>query len=259
MVTLHTRSYGEAGQPALVLLHGLFGSSANWGSIARQLANRYQVLVPDLRNHGQSPHVPEHDYPAMADDLRGLLRERSLDGAIFIGHSMGGKVAMQLALSDPQRVRGLAVVDMSPVAYAHDFAAVLSGFDAVDLAAVKDRADADRQLAAHVPASGVRAFLMQNLVRRDDRWQWRLNLAALRNAQAQITGFPEPAAGSRYPGPTAFIHGELSDYLRPSHHPTIERLFPNVRFCRVAEAGHWVYADRPQAFMACLDAFLERV
>lgn len=259
MVTLHTRTYGEAGRPALILLHGLFGSSVNWGSIARQLADRYLVLVPDLRNHGQSPHVPENSYPAMADDLRGLLDARSLDAAVFVGHSMGGKVAMQLALSDPRRVRGLAVVDMAPVSYAHDFKDVLAGFDAVDLAVVKGRADADRQLAAHVPASGVRAFLLQNLYREGDHWQWRLNLEALRAAQRQITGFPDTAAGRQYTGPAAFIHGELSSYLKPSHHATIERLFPDARFCRVAEAGHWVYADRPEGFMACLDAFLDRV
>ncbi len=259
MVTLHTRSYGEAGRPALVLLHGLFGSSANWGSIARGLAQRYQVLVPDLRNHGQSPHRPEHNYQAMADDVNGLLDERSLDMAIVVGHSMGGKVAMQLALEYPARVSGLAVVDIAPVAYTHGFEAVLSGFDAVDLAALQSRADADRQMAAHIPLSGVRAFLMQNLARQDGRWHWRVNLGALRAAQREITGFPEPPSGSRYQGPTAFIHGELSDYVLPSYRPTIEALFPEAVFCEVAEAGHWVFADRPQGFMDCLEGFLQRV
>ena len=139
MVTLNIRTYGEAGQPVLVLLHGLFGSAANWGSIARQLADRYRVLVPDLRNHGQSPHTTEHSYPAMAEDLRVLLAEGAIERAVIVGHSMGGKVGMQLALHYPALVERLAVVDMSPVSYSHDFNDVLRAFDAVQLDRIAGR------------------------------------------------------------------------------------------------------------------------
>lgn len=258
MQSLYTKTYGDPASRAIVLLHGLFGSSTNFGSIARQLADDLHVIVPDLRNHGQSPHATPHSYAAMADDVIGLLDERGIPSAALVGHSMGGKVAMHLALTHPQRVTCLAVVDMSPVAYTHDFDAVLSAFHAVDLDAIQSRADADAQMRTAVPASGVRAFLLQNLTRQGGRWAWRLNLPALADAQADIIGFPRYAAQTGFDGPTRFIYGELSDYVRPSHHVAIERLFPQATMCRVEGAGHWVYADRPQGFMDCLNPLLGR-
>lgn len=255
---LNIREYGDASAAPLVLLHGLFGSAANWGTVARALAPRYRVIVPDLRNHGQSPHHPVHDYPSMVGDLVETLDGLRIDRALLVGHSMGGKVAMHLALQYPARVAGISVVDMAPVAYQHSFDAVLAGFSAVDLAALRDRADADRQMATRIAGKGVRAFLLQNLVKQPDGWVWRLDLDTLAAAQRAITGFPEPPPGTRYDGPAAFIHGELSDYVRPSHRPRIRELFPQARLCQVAEAGHWVYADRPQGFSDCLDDFLAR-
>jgi len=258
MIELYCKTYGDPAARPLVLLHGLFGSSTNWGSVARQLQDDFHVLVPDLRNHGRSPHDPDCSYPAMADDVRALLDRRGLDAATLVGHSMGGKVAMQLALGTPGRVAGLAVVDMSPVRYGHDFEQVLDGFDAVDLAAINARADAERAMAGRVRGAGVRAFLLQNLARGEAGWYWRPNLAALRAAQADITGFPDQPADARYGGPTTFIFGGLSDYVTAAHEPMIRRLFPAATLCEVATAGHWVYADRPREFMDCLSAFLAR-
>ena len=258
MLKLYAKTFGDPKAEALILLHGLFGSSTNWGSIARQLADDYYVIVPDLRNHGQSPHAVPHSYAAMSDDLIGLLDSHGLSAATFIGHSMGGKVAMHLALTRPERVSRLAVLDISPVVYSHGFDAVLDGFDAVQLATIGSRADADAQMRAAVPASGVRAFLLQNLTREDGRWMWRLNLPALGEAQAEITGFPRYAEHVRFEGPVRFIHGELSDYVKPSHHVVIDRLFPRASMCRVEGAGHWVYADQPQGFMDCLNPFVGR-
>ena len=258
MQSLYTKTYGEPGSRAIVMLHGLFGSSTNWGSIARQLADDFHVIVPDLRNHGQSPHAMPHSYAAMSDDVIGLLDDQGIAAAALIGHSMGGKVAMHLALTHPQRVTRLAVVDMSPVAYTHDFDAVLSGFHAVELDAIRSRADADAQMRAAVPASGVRAFLLQNLTRHEGRWVWRLNLPALAEAQSEILGFPRYTAQTNFDGPARFIYGELSDYVKPSHHVAIERLFPRATMCRVEGAGHWVYADQPQGFMDCLNPLLDR-
>ena len=254
-VSLHYREYGTDGT-AIVLLHGLFGSSANWGAVARSLSVRHRVVVPDLRNHGRSPHVAEMDYPAMAADVAALCDAVGLDRPLIVGHSMGGKVAMCLALSRPQRVRGLGVVDIAPVAYDHDFGAILDGFEAVDPAHLETRAQADRRMAAHVPDPQVRAFLLQNLVRDADGWRWRLNLAALRAGMARITGFDCPG-GAGYPGPAHFIHGERSDYLLPAYKPRIRELFPAATFCRVADAGHWVYAERPEGFMRCLRGLLD--
>jgi pimeloyl-ACP methyl ester carboxylesterase len=195
----------------------------------------------------------------MAADLQRLLDERGLHEAILVGHSMGGKVAMQLALHQPQRVAGLAVVDMAPVRYGHDFGAVLAGFRAVDLADISSRADADAQMTPHVPGRAVRAFLLQNLARGPDGWGWRLNLSAIEAAQSEITGFEDPAPGIRYEGPASFIHGTRSDYVTPSSHARIRTLFPHADQCPVEDAGHWVYADQPQRFMDCLERFLARV
>ncbi len=254
-VPLHYREYG-AGEDAIVLLHGLFGSSANWGAVARELSVRHRVVVPDLRNHGRSPHVDEMGYPAMAADVAALCDALGLDAPLIVGHSMGGKVAMCLALTRPQRVRGLGVVDIAPVAYDHDFGAILDGFGAVDLAHLETRAQADRHMAAFVPDPQVRAFLLQNLVRDADGWRWRLNLAALRAEMARITGFDCPD-GAAYPGPAHFIYGERSDYLLPEYLSGIRERFPGAIFCPVADAGHWVYAERPEGFMRCLQALLD--
>ncbi len=254
---LYLRQQGESG-PFLVLLHGLFGSSGNWGSIARDLSQRYRVLVPDLRNHGQSPHHADVSYPAMVSDLLGLLDERQIDQTILVGHSMGGKLGMHFALAHPQRVAGLAVVDMAPVAYRHDFRQVFRAFDAVDLENLQKRSDADVVMAEHVIQPGVRAFLQQNLQRAGEQWSWRCNLQALRAGQAQITGF-DVSEGARYSGPACFIHGTLSDYLQPSYESEVYRYFPKAWICPVKGAGHWVYAEKPEGFWRCLESFLRSI
>jgi len=258
MLALNIRTYGGPGQPVIILLHGLFGSSANWGTVARHLGQKYRVLVPDQRNHGQSPHDPDSSYQAMVADVLHLLGAQGVKEATFVGHSMGGKVAMHLALNHPERVSGLAVVDMSPVSYMHDFDDVVQGFRAVQLAAVRNRSDADAQMAASVSFAGVRAFLLQNLVKRPEGWVWRLNLDALAAAQTEITGFPSQEADAVFVRPVSFIYGELSDYVAPAYEPEIRRLFPAATLCPVAQAGHWVYAEQPQGFLACLDAYLNR-
>jgi esterase len=259
MLELNTRTYGEPGRPVIVLLHGLFGSSTNWGTVARQLSQDHRVLVPDLRNHGQSPHDDDCSYEAMVADVLHLLDAQGISAATLVGHSMGGKVAMHLALNHPQRVDGLAVVDMSPVRYSHDFNDVVAAFRAVDLTTVRNRSDADAQMAAHIDIAGVRAFLLQNLVKRPDGWAWRVNLDALAVAQDEIIGWPSQPQGAVFGRPVSFIHGELSDYVKPAHDPEILRLFPAANLCPVAQAGHWVYAEQARGFMACLDGYLSRL
>ncbi len=253
-VVLKHREYGSAG-PALVLLHGLFGSSANWGSIARELAANYRVIVPDLRNHGQSPHTDSMDYPAMAGDLWTLLERLDVARPLLVGHSMGGKVVMHAALARPGETAAIGVVDIAPVAYAHDFSTILDGLASIELARLRDRAEADRRLAAFVESPAVRAFLLQNLAREGQGWRWRLNLPALRAAMPRITGF-EPPTGRRYHGPAHFIHGQRSDYVRPEYAGPIRALFPAASWCEVAAAGHWVYAEQRAGFMRCLRALL---
>lgn len=256
-VPLHYREYGTDG-PVIVLVHGLFGSSANWGSIARELSPDNRVIVPDLRNHGQSPRADRMDYPGMAGDLLALLDALGVERPALVGHSMGGKVVMRLALEAPERTAGVAVVDIAPVAYAHDFSAILDGLESIDLGKLDDRRQADRELSAYVPEAGVRAFLLQNLVRNGKGWQWRLNLPVLRSAMQSITGF-ETAAAASYQGPAHFIHGECSHYVLAEHEPPIRELFPEAVFCKVQNAGHWVYAEQRAGFMRCLHGFLRSV
>jgi pimeloyl-ACP methyl ester carboxylesterase len=214
------------------------------------------VVVPDLRNHGQSPHAADHSYPAMVGDLQGLLDRLGFDAVTIVGHSMGGKAAMQFALTSPNRVAALVVVDIAPVAYTHDFDLVLNAFNAVRLAEIGSRADAEEQMRPYVDAKGLRAFLLQNLVKQGDRWHWRLNLKALADNSAAITGFPDTLESCQYTGPTAFIHGEDSDYVDARHHARIRALFPHAQIISIPNAGHWVYADQPVAFIDNLGDFL---
>jgi len=243
--------------PVLVLLHGLFGSSTNWMSIARSLSDDYRVLIPDLRNHGDSFHHPDISYSVMADDLWSLFDDLAISQAILVGHSMGGKVAMSMAMDRPEKVAGLAVIDIAPVSYEHDFSEVFAAFNAVDLAALTSRQMADGQMAGVIDDAAVRGFLLQNLQRRADRWQWRINISALEQAMQGITAFDVPAA--TYTGVASFIYGSRSDYVLPQYQKDTEAMFPQADYCQVQNAGHWVYAEQPKAFMRCLQRFLTKV
>jgi pimeloyl-ACP methyl ester carboxylesterase len=236
-----------AGAP-LVVLHGLLGSSANWHSIAVRLADRVDVLTLDLRNHGASPHAPAMDYPAMAEDVVEVLDAHGLADAHVLGHSMGGKVAMTLALAAPRRVRRLIVVDIAPVVYPrHDFKPLIDAARALDLGGVASRAEVDRRLAPGVPDDATRALLMQNLVRRGDALAWRIDWEAIAANLPAVIGFPSPLAGQRSEVPALFVNGGASDYVQPEHLAPILAIFPRAEFRTLAGAGHWVHVDAPAA------------
>ncbi len=251
-VPLHYDARGEG--PGVVLVHGLYGSGNNFRRHAGWLAEQHRVLSPDLRNHGRSPHSDEMSYAAMAADLEALLDREGLAEATLVGHSMGGKAAMALALTRAQRVSALVVVDIAPVAYDHDQGAILEAMESVDLARVASRADADRQMRDAVPEAGVRQFLLTNLERADGGWRWRLPLEILARAIPTILDFPE--LGSPYPGPAVFLHGAASDYVQPRHQQAIRRCFPEARLQALEGVGHWVHAEAPDAFEAALREFL---
>jgi pimeloyl-ACP methyl ester carboxylesterase len=196
------------------------------------------------------------DYPAMAGDVLDLLDRNGFDHAALLGHSMGGKVAMWLALEQPRRVERLIVVDIAPVAYRHTLLHYVEAMRAVDLAAATRRADVDAALAASIPEPPIRAFLLQNLVQDGGRFAWRINLDTIGADMETITGFPEVAAGRRYDGPALFLAGERSDYVRPGHHDRIRDLFPNAVIETVADAGHWVHAEQPERVIERVSAFL---
>jgi esterase len=241
----------------VVILHGLLGSARNWSSLARQLGATRRVFALDLRNHGASPWADQMTYDRMADDVRAFLARQGLPAAAVIGHSMGGKVAMRLALAHGEEVERLVVVDIAPVAYRRGFNAYVAAMRALDLSQISRRSEADALLAEEIDDAGVRGFLLQNLVSGEDGLAWRVPLQALADNMPELLGFPEPRDAERYEGPTLFVTGGRSDYVRPEHHAEILRLFPNAQFAAIADAGHWVHAEAPQQFLEVVGAFLE--
>jgi len=244
----------QAGQgPPVVLLHGLFGSARNFGAVQRALAPRFQVTALDLRNHGDSPHGGDMTYRAMAEDVRDTLLSMGIDRAPVIGHSMGGKTAMALALRWPDQVARLLVADIAPVAYQHHNTAIASAMQAIPLTASLTRQQADAALAGAVPDPGVRAFLLQNLRFGADP-KWRIGLDHIAAAIPALEGWDDPPG--TYQGPALFVTGARSDFVLPAHRPAIRRLFPAVRFVAVKNAGHWLHADNPAGFLSVLEGFL---
>lgn len=246
MINLNYNILGK-GKP-LIILHGLFGSSRNWNSVAKTLAADYRAITVDLRNHGESGHAPGMTYPDMVADLDQLLDKLELPGAWLLGHSMGGKAAMGFALTHPQRTQGLIVVDIAPVDYHAGNLPLIEAMQSLPLAELGSRADADARLeAAGVADPVLRQFLLQNLVRRGDGYAWRLNLEALRRHVDDLAAFPVDWPHAAYDGPACFLAGARSDYIQPGHYPVISRLFPAASIRTIEDADHWVHADRPDA------------
>ncbi len=249
---LNTVIHGDdSAQPPLLIAHGLFGSARNWGVLAKRLSDSRRVLTVDMRNHGDSFRDDSHSYPDLAADLAEVIAAHG-GVADVVGHSMGGKAAMALALGHPEAVRRLVVADIAPVSYGHTQQPLIDAMRAVDLSVVERRGDADAQLAPLVPEAGVRAFLLQSLDVGARRW--RLNLDALSANMAAILGWPD--LDGRYDGPALFLSGAASDYVLPEHRPAIKAMFPNAKFAKIPGAGHWLHAEKPKEFEAALRAFL---
>ncbi len=255
MAALASSAFGTEGAP-LLLLHGLFGSGRNWTRIARILSDSRQVYTLDLPNHGDSPWTTQTDYPAMAEALVGFLDDKGIGQVDLIGHSMGGKVAMALALTRPERLSRLLVADIAPVAYDHANLSYVQAMQALDLSGISRRGEADRILEPAIPDPGVRSFLLQNLVTGPEGFRWRLNLATLGASMDAIHGFPKELLTASYNGPTLFLTGANSDYVLPKDHDRIRRLFPKTRFESVSDAGHWLHAENPAGFLSAVEAFL---
>ena len=244
------------GPPALVL-HGLFGSGTNWRTIARRLGSRLECHLVDQRNHGRSPHARGMAYPALAADVLAYLDANRLDRAGLIGHSMGGKTAMALALAAPERVRWLVVADIAPAPSPSDHRPILEALRRLALDTLDSRAAADTALARSVPDLGLRQFLLQNLVHGDGGLRWRIDLEAIAEALPDLTGFPPTAPGAVYRGPTLFLRGERSDYVTARHEPRIRALFPSASVDTVADAGHWLHAEQPAAVTDRIARFID--
>jgi esterase len=251
-------TYLEAGETnggtPLLVLHGLFGSARNWQTLARRFAETRRVYALDLRNHGGAPWADGMSYPQMADDVLRFLDDRGFARANVVGHSMGGKTAMTLALRHPDRVARLVVVDIAPVAYTHTHAPYVAAMKAADLTACTRRQEVEAQLVAAVPEAPLRSFLMQNLVLENGVFSWRVNLDAIGAAMADLIGFPD-LGDARYDGPALFIGGTASDYIRPENHAAIRQRFPKAEIAMMEGAGHWLHAERPDEFAAMIENF----
>lgn len=243
---LNTVFYDGPGQTPLLIAHGLFGSARNWGVIAKRLSEVRPVRVVDMRNHGASPWFETHSYDDMADDLAQLI-DRPTD---VLGHSMGGKAAMVLALKNPNKVNRLIVADIAPVSYSHSQMGPLNAMKGVDLQQVSNRAEAKAQLGPLDP--GVPEFLLQSFDIKEKKW--RLNLDVLATEMDRILGFPR--IDGAFDGPALFLSGGNSDYVKRDYRTEIKGFFPKSYFAKIPGAGHWLHAEKPREFEAAVAAFL---
>ncbi|UZN01612.1 alpha/beta fold hydrolase [Cellulomonas sp. S1-8] len=257
--TLSSTTVGESGAP-VVFLHGLFGQGRNFAQIAKALAPEYRSLLLDLPDHGRSAWTDRFDYTTTADLVADHLRAgAAADGPVHVvGHSMGGKVAMVLALRHPELVGRLVVADIAPAAGGSvgEFAHLLDSLAAVDLTTLARRGEADERLAARIPDARVRGFLLQNLrADGDGGFRWQANLDLLRRDLAAVGGFPDVGEAT-FDHPVLWVAGDRSDYVRPEHDPAMRRLFPRTTLVTLKGAGHWVHSEQPEAFVSALRTFL---
>lgn len=260
-VALNYRVSGE-GEP-LILLHGLFGSLENLGGVAQRLQDEYQIHALDHRNHGRSPHTDQMDYPAMAADILAYMDQAGLERASLLGHSMGGKAAMQVALSAPERVERLIVADIAPVSYPPHHDVILEGMTGLDLASLASRQDADRALAHYVETPAVRQFLLKNLQRvpEEERteaapaaFRWRINLPVIEASYNNLAAAPE--GEGPFTGPVLFLKGSESAYIQDKHREAVMSLFPKAQLRIISGTDHWLHAEKPDTFAALCRQFL---
>ena len=256
---LHYHGLGQG--ESIIILHGLFGSSDNWLTIAKQLATAYKVYLPDQRNHGRSPWSEEFTYEAMSNDLMEFIREHGIQQPTLIGHSMGGKTAMRFAVRYPTSFRKLVIVDMAPKYYPPHHREILEGLRAIDLTTLQTRQQADEQLARHLPEVAVRQFLLKNLYRTESspdepsRFAWRLNLPVIAREIERVgeaLSYSEPVQR-----PALFLRGGRSRYVKDPDMNLIQQIFPQASLQTIADAGHWVHAEQPKEFVERVREFVE--
>ena len=250
---LNYTEYGTTGNaPALLIVHGLFGSGRNWGVIAKRMSDQRRVVTVDMRNHGDSPRAQTQSYPEMAADLAEVITHLGAPMDVC-GHSMGGKAAMMLALNHPELVKRLVVADIAPVAYGHSQQEFIDAMRTVDLATLTRRSDASDQLAAAGVEPALQSFFTQSLDVPNKTW--KLNLDVLEAEMSKIVGWPDGVDG-QYEGEVLFLSGGNSTYVKPEDRPVIKALFPQARFAKLPDTGHWLHAEKPRDFEASLRAFL---
>lgn len=254
---LFYKNYGS--RPAeLIVLHGLLGSGRNWHTVCAGLAEKRGILVPDMRNHGRSPHAAEHHLADMVDDVLELQNRHEIQRSFLLGHSMGGLVTMDFAFRHPERVTGLIVIDISPRPHRATVAFVLDAMLGIDLRQMRSKNAIDEALARSIPDPLVRQFVMTNLHTTDAGFAWRSNVPALKAFLLESKAY-QPAADNIFQGPALFIRGGRSDYVRDADFATIRHHFPEVQFETVEGAGHWVHHEAPEAILQIVSRFVDQV
>jgi len=255
---LFFRKYGSG--PPLIIVHGLYGSSDNWVTIGKALGSRFEVFIPDQRNHGRSRHSDHHSYELMRDDLLEFMDKHSIGKAILLGHSMGGKTIMFFATSFPERVNGLIVVDIAPKSYfsysgesvqAADHLFIIRAMENMDLSKIRNRDEADREMSSRIKSGRVRQFLLKNLSRsKNGTFHWKLNIEVIRKDLVRILeglNASEFERGNQITGfPVLFIRGANSTYILDSDIPFIRKIFPFAEVTTIPNAGHWLHAEQPE-------------
>lgn len=250
---LYVQTAGQALAPALIFIHGLFGTGDNWHSIAQYFANDYHVIMPDLRNHGRSPHSDHQTYSLMADDLHTMYQTLGFAQAHIVGHSLGGKVAMVFANKYPNLVKKLTIVDMANKAYADEHTHLIDAMLGVDLSDKPSRNAVDNALKSTIPNSMVRQFLLMNLVRGESGFSWRINLTTLKQNYPHLQA--AVCQSDNYAKPCLVIRGAKSDYIQTTDFAAIQQTFTNAALISL-ETDHWVHAEAPEAFVQTLTRFL---
>lgn len=253
-VTLNYETLGSKEHPAVILIHGLFGDRDNLKSLARELESSFYCVMVDARNHGDSPQTDSMSYREMAADIIATCDHLGLDQVALVGHSLGGKMAMQVALDYPDRIERAVFADIAPVNYGGTHDDILAALDNLDLSSVTSRGDADKALAKSISATGVRQFLLKNLRKTDDGYQWRLNLPALINNYPSIAG---TIGSGHYDKPVLFIKGGNSDYLTNDHRDAIAERFSQADVKIIEGTGHWLHAEKPRIFNRLVKQFLQ--
>ena len=249
---LNFKKYGE-GEP-LVILHGLFGSLDNWASLAKKFGEHFEVFIVDARNHGTSPHCEDFNYDRMTDDLYEFVMESNIIEPIILGHSMGGKTAMQFAMNYPNLISKLIVADIAPKAYPVHHTTILDGMFSIDLEIISTRKGADNQLRMHVPEFSTRQFLLKNLYWiENEKLAWRFNLPII-NKKIENIG-QKLANIQAFEAPTLFVRGEKSNYITESDFEPILEIFPNAEI-KTMNTGHWLHAEKPTEFLQIVSSFL---
>lgn len=243
--------------PTIILIHGLFGSLENLGMVRRGLQSNFDVISIDLPDHGESPHSTQFCFQQYSTAVIELMDSLSLKAVILVGHSLGGKVAMQTALKNPQRISALIVADIAPVSYPPRHNEIFAGLNAVTLNQVKDRHSADRMMEPFIADNGIRQFLLRGLYQQDNQWQWRFNLNLLQRDYDQLSKGIEHH--TPFTAPTLFIKGGLSDYLTAEHRPVIRKLFPSSKARIIEDTGHWLHAEKPKIFNQIICQFLDKL